>query len=96
MDNHTFHITIIVVLIVTILIMVAYGEEKRMTTCRLASQILYNKQRICVFVGANNTQYREYLPYDAGECPRQYECPYRPNEKPFQLKNVIKSIRDQF
>ena len=57
----------------------------KMTTCRLASQILGNKQRVCVFVGANNTQYREYLPYDAGECPRQYQCPYRPNKKPFDI-----------
>ena len=96
MDNHTFHITIIVVLIVTILIMIAYGAETKMTTCRLASQLIVNKQRVCLFLGANNTQYREYMPYDAGECPRQYKCPYRPNEKPFNLKNVIKSIKDQF
>ena len=43
----------------------------KMTTCRLASQILGNDQRVCVFVGANNTQYREYVPYDAGECPKE-------------------------
>lgn len=67
-----------------------------MTTCRLASQILGNNQRVCVFLGANNTQYREYVPYDAGECPRQYQCPYRPNEKPFNLKNVVRSIKEQF
>jgi hypothetical protein len=47
-------------------------------------------------VGANHTQYQEYVPYDAGECPKEYQCPYRPNEKPFILKNVIKSIKDQF
>ena len=72
------------------------SEAPRMTECRLASQILGNKQRVCVFVGANNTQYREYLPYDAGECPRQYQCPYRPNEKPFDIKAVIKNIKEQF
>ena len=71
----------------------ARGET---TTCRLASQILGNKQRVCVFIGANNTQYREYLPYDAGECPREYQCPYRPNEEPFDIKSVVKSIKDQF
>ena len=68
----------------------------KMTTCRLASQILTKEQRVCIFVGANHTQYREYVPYDAGECPREYQCPYRPNEKPFDLKSVIKSIKDQF
>ena len=48
------------------------------------------------FCRCNNTQYREYVPYDAGECPRQYQCPYRPNKKPFDLKNVVKSIKEQF
>ena len=71
-------------------------EKQKMTICRLASQLIVKKQRVCLFLGANNTQYREYMPYDAGECPRQYECPYRPNEKPFILKNVIKSIKKQF
>ena len=67
----------------------------KMTTCRLASQILGNNQRVCVFVGANNTQYREYVPYDAGPCPRQYQCPYRPNKKPFDIKSVDRSIKNQ-
>ena len=66
------------------------------TTCRLASQILGNNQRVCVFTGANNTQYREYIPYDAGPCPRQYQCPYRPNKKPFDIKSVVRSIKKQF
>ena len=71
-------------------------NAKKMTTCRLASQLLTKSQRICVFVGANHTQYREYVPIGAGECPKEYQCPYRPNEKPFDLKSVIRSIKDQF
>jgi hypothetical protein len=71
-------------------------NAKKMTTCRLASQLLTKGQRICVFVGANHTQYREYVPIGAGECPKEYQCPYRPNEKPFDLKSVIRSIKDQF
>ena len=71
-------------------------NAKKMTTCRLASQLLTKDQRICVFVGANHTQYREYVPIGAGECPKEYQCPYRPNEKPFDLKSVIRSIKDQF
>ena len=63
------------VLILLLLLPTAAAKEDdstsvKMTTCRLASQILGNDQRVCVFVGANNTQYREYVPYDAGECPR--------------------------
>jgi len=30
------------------------------------------------------------------ECPKEYKCPYRPNEKPFDIKSVIRSIKDQF
>ena len=78
------------------IVLEANEPKKQMTTCRLASQILGNNQRVCVFVGANNTQYREYVPYDAGPCPRQYQCPYRPNEKPFDIKRVIKNIKEQF
>ena len=73
-----------------------HAENKKYTTCRLASQVLAGDQRVCVFIGANGTQYNEYVPYDAGFCPREYQCPYRPNEKPFILKNVIKSIKKQF
>jgi len=96
MDNKSFRLALLG-LAFAIYILLGISEAKgKTTTCRLASQILGDKQRVCVFVGANNTQYREYLPYDAGECPREYQCPYRPNEKPFDIKSVIKSIKDQF
>ena len=68
----------------------------KQTTCRLVSQLIVDDQRICVYLGANNTQYQEYVPYEAGACPREYQCKYRPNEKPFNLKNVIRSIKKQF
>tara|TARA_X000001388_G_scaffold67437_1_gene54739 strand:+ start:26 stop:337 length:312 start_codon:yes stop_codon:yes gene_type:complete len=99
MDHKRFFIKILVLICFAILfsiVLEADEPKKQMTTCRLASQLLQGDTRICVFVGANHTQYREYVPYDAGECPRNYQCPYRPNEKPFNLKNVIKSIKDQF
>ena len=89
------------ILLILLLLPTASAREDdstsiKMTTCRLASQILGNKQRVCVFTGANNTQYREYLPYDAGPCPRQYQCPYRPNKEPFDIKSVVRSIKKQF
>ena len=96
MDNKPFLLALFVIIILIYLFAGIQEARGKMTTCRLASQILANNQRICVFVGANNTQYREYLPYDAGVCPREYQCPYRPNEKPFDLKSVIKNIKDQF
>tara|TARA_R100001443_G_scaffold51284_1_gene63257 strand:- start:229 stop:534 length:306 start_codon:yes stop_codon:yes gene_type:complete len=99
MVNKRFCLTVLILIVFCILFsIVAFTKDDKvkMTTCRLASQILGNNQRVCVFVGANNTQYREYVPYDAGECPRQYKCPYRPNEEPFDIKSVIKSIKEQF
>ena len=86
------------ILLILVLLPTASAKEDnvKMTTCRLASQILGNNQRVCVFVGANNTQYREYVPYDAGPCPRQYQCPYRPNKEPFDIKSVVRSIKKQF
>ena len=103
MVNQRFCLTVLIVIVFCILFSIitfAKTEDDstsvKMTTCRLASQILGNNQRVCVFVGANNTQYREYVPYDAGPCPRQYQCPYRPNEKPFDIKRVIKNIKEQF
>ncbi len=105
LDNKSFFLSMLLLLIFLFIVISAtttnaYEKDdsstKVMTTCRLASQILGNNQRVCVFLGANNTQYREYLPYDAGVCPREYQCPYRPNEKPFSLKNAIKSIKKQF
>ena len=97
MDHKRFFIKILIIICFAILFaFVAQAKDKKMTTCRLASQLLQGNTRVCVFVGANHTQYQEYVPYDAGECPKEYQCPYRPNEKPFILKNVIKSIKDQF
>ena len=96
MDNKSFRLALLG-LAFAIYILLGISEAKgKTTTCRLASQILGDKQRVCVFVGANNTQYREYLPYDAGECPREYQCPYRPNEEPFDIKSVVRSIKEQF
>ena len=96
MDNNSFRLALLAIVFLFYILLGISEARGEMTTCRLASQILGNNQRVCVFVGANNTQYREYVPYDAGECPRQYQCPYRPNEKPFDIKAVIRNIKEQF
>ena len=96
MDNKSFRLALLALAFAVYILLGISEARGETTTYRLASQILGNKQRVCVFIGANNTQYREYLPYDAGECPREYQCPYRPNEEPFDIKSVVKSIKDQF
>ena len=90
------YVSLILLLLLLLPTASAKEDNVKMTTCRLASQILGNNQRVCVFTGANNTQYREYLPCDAGPCPRQYQCPYRPNKEPFDIKSVVRSIKKQF
>ena len=82
----------------SILAIVVFARDKETTTCRLAKQLLENKTRVCVYVGANYTQWNEYIDMSAGnvQCPREMKCKYRPNEKPFTLKNVVKSIKDSF
>ena len=82
--------------ILSFLAIVTFARDKETTTCRLAKQLIENKTRVCIFVGANNTQWNEYVPVGAGECPREITCKYRPNEKPFTLKNVVKSIKESF
>ena len=96
-DHKRFFLKILIIICFAVLFAIVFqAQAKKMTTCRLASQLLQGSTRVCVFVGANNTQYREYVPYDAGPCPREYECPYRPNEKPFNIKAVIRNIKEQF
>ena len=95
-DMANKYVSLILLLLLLLPTASAKEDNVKMTTCRLASQILGNNQRVCVFTGANNTQYREYIPYDAGPCPRQYQCPYRPNKKPFDIKSVVRSIKKQF
>ena len=97
MDHIVFNITLLVLAIIGfIVVCVATADEIKMTTCRLAFQVVEGDQRVCAYVGANNTRYDQYHPKVAGECPREYQCPYRPNEKPFNLKNVIQSIKESF
>ena len=72
------------------------AADAKNTTCRLASQVIMQNQRICVYLGANGTNYTDYVPLDAGACPREYSCKYRPNQKTFNLKNVIKGIKKEF
>ena len=96
MDNKSFRLALLALAFLFYILLGISEAKGKTTTCRLASQILQDKTRVCVYVGANYTQWNEFVPIGAGECPREIRCKYRPNEKPFTLKNVIKSIKDSF
>ena len=90
------YILLIALCFASLFVLVAFSGEIKMTTCRLAKQLIIRDNMTCVYVGANNTEYLNNIPKEVGVCPREYQCPYRPNEKPFNLKNVIRSIKKQF
>ena len=94
--TYWIYLILIIFCMVTFLFVVAYSRDIQTTTCRLAKQLLLTEQRVCIYVGANYTEYQEIFPLESGECPREIRCKYRPNEKPFNLKNVIKSIKNNF
>ena len=56
MDSKPFFLALFVIVIVIYLFAGIQEARGKMTTCRLASQIVGKGQRVCVFVGANNTQ----------------------------------------
>ena len=58
MDNKSFYLALLGLFVLFYLLLgisKARGEEKQMTTCRLASHLLEGDTRICIFVGANHT-----------------------------------------
>ena len=63
---------ILFICVVSILAIVVFARDIEYTTCRLAKQLLENKTRVCIYVGANYTQWNEYVPIGAGECPAIY------------------------
>ena len=66
-----------------------------LTVCRLVKCIkLENRQEVCVYRGAHNTQ--ETLFFDYGEWkPREYLCQWNPDQPPPpNVYDVLESIRD--
>ena len=49
----------------SILGIVVFARDKETTTCRLAKQLLENNTRVCVYVGANYTQWNEFVSISA-------------------------------
>ena len=87
---------LIVFCFISLFAIVVFSAEVKMTTCRLAKHLIVKDHMACVYVGANNTEYLINVPKEVGFCVKEYQCPYRPNTKPFNLKSIIKSIKDQF
>lgn len=63
-------------------------------TCRLTGCEWIDGSRVCVYIGANNTQEINSFGPNAW-VPRQYQCKYRPNKKRRPtLKETLNAIKD--
>ena len=73
----------------------ANAADPEFVACRLVGCTVVDKDRICVYRGANHTQ--DVLYYRLDEWfPREFQCKYAPNEKPPPtVQEVLKAIKDK-
>jgi hypothetical protein len=71
------------------------NEEKdvQLITCRLAKRKIILTQKICIYLGANNTSDTVFI--DRFEyCPRVIKCIYEPNKSTPMIEEMMKSLED--
>jgi hypothetical protein len=68
--------------------------EPEYVTCRKAACEYVFDQKVCLYLGANNTQ--ESMTFMPGEyTPSQYQCKYNPNKKkPLTLRETLDAIKE--
>jgi hypothetical protein len=73
----------------------ANAADPEFVACRLVGCTVVDKDRICVYRGANHTQ--DVLYYSLDEWfPREFQCKYAPNETPPPtVQEVLKAIKDK-
>lgn len=68
-------------------------EEKTVITCRLAKRKVIKNQKICIFVGANNTN--ETIFIDKFEhCPPTIQCVYEPEKEKPNILEMMESLEE--
>ena len=85
---------VVVVGLIALVAFKAYASIPKMTTCRLAAMEKINdKEVLCVYQGAQNTQEQHTSEIYIG-CVGQYQCEYNPKPKGATLKDTLNSIRN--
>ena len=68
-------------------------EEKTVITCRLAKRKVIKNQKVCIFVGANNTN--ETIFIDKFEhCPASIQCVYEPEKEKPNILEMMESLEE--
>ena len=68
-------------------------EEKTVITCRLAKRKVIKNQKVCIFVGANNTN--ETIFIDKFEhCPSTIQCVYEPEKEKPNILEMMESLEE--
>lgn len=68
-------------------------EEKKMVVCRLAKKKVVRDQKICLYMGANNTTETVFI--DKFEfCPRQIQCVYEPEKDKPNILEMMESLEE--
>lgn len=68
-------------------------EEKKLVWCRLAKRKVVKNQRICLYVGANNTTDTVFI--DKFElCPSQVQCVYEPEKDTPNIIEMMESLEE--
>ena len=72
----------------------AAKAEAQLVTCRLAGCEVHGKDKVCIYLGANQTLKVEH--FMVGQMvPTEYQCEYSPNsERPPTIKDIMDAIKE--
>ena len=68
-------------------------KDKIYVTCRLAKKKIVITQKICFYMGTNNTTETVFIS-KFEYCPREMKCVYEPNKKRPMIQEMFKSIEE--
>jgi hypothetical protein len=71
----------------------AQEKDKHFVTCRLAKRKIVIDQKICVYVGPNNTSDTVFVS-KWEDCPTNIKCIYEPNKSRPMIQEMMKSLEE--
>lgn len=68
-------------------------KDKVYVTCRLAKKKVVITQKVCLYLGPNNTTDTVFIS-KFEHCPQSIQCVYEPNKKAPMIQEMFKSIEE--